>query len=43
MDLFTQNNPIIGANDPFGIDFDTAQIYAPVFGRMLYAGFRWNL
>jgi outer membrane receptor for ferrienterochelin and colicin len=40
---YTQNNPIIGANDPFGIDFDTAQIYAPVFGRMLYAGFRWNL
>ena len=40
---YTQINPIIGAEDPFGIDFDTAQVYAPVFGRMLYAGLRWNL
>lgn len=40
---YRQENPIIGANDPFGIDFDTAQVYAPIFGRMLYAGFRWNL
>ena len=40
---YSQINPIIGAEDPFGIDFDTAQVYAPVFGRMLYAGLRWNL
>ena len=40
---YKQLNPIIGAEDPFGINFDTAQIYAPIFGRMLYAGLRWNL
>ena len=34
---------IIGAEDPFGSAFDTAQVFAPVFGRMLYAGLRWNL
>ena len=40
---YKQLNPIIGAEDPFGINFDTAQIYAPIFGRMLYTGLRWNL
>ena len=40
---YKQLYPIIGAEDPFGINFDTAQIYAPIFGRMLYAGLRWNL
>ena len=40
---YTQKNPIIAADDPFGINFDSAQVYAPVFGRMLYAGLRWNL
>lgn len=40
---YRQNNPIIGADNPFGNDFDTAQVYAPIFGRMIYAGLRWNL
>ncbi|MFQ3340946.1 MAG: outer membrane receptor for ferrienterochelin and colicins [Flavobacteriaceae bacterium] len=40
---YTQKNPIIGVDDPFGISFDSAQVYAPIFGRMLYAGLRWNL
>ena len=40
---YTQINPIIGSENPFGADFDTAQIYAPIFGRMIYAGLRWNL
>ena len=40
---YKQINPIIGAEDPFGSAFDTAQVFAPVFGRMLYAGLRWNL
>ena len=40
---YKQLSPIIGAEDPFGINFDTAQVYAPIFGRMLYAGLRWNL
>ena len=40
---YTQANPIIGVENPFGADFDSAQVYAPIFGRMIYAGFRWNL
>ncbi len=40
---YKQLSPIIGVEDPFGINFDTGQIYAPIFGRMLYAGLRWNL
>lgn len=40
---YKQLNPIIGAEDPFGINFDTSQVYAPVFGRMVYLGLRWNL
>ena len=39
---FKQLNPIIGADDPFGINFDSAQIFAPIFGRMFYIGLRWN-
>ena len=40
---YRQSNPIIAVDDPFGINFDSAQVYAPVFGRMIYAGLRWNL
>lgn len=40
---YKQLNPIVGADDPFGADFDTAQVYAPIFGRMIYLGLRWNL
>ena len=40
---YKQTNPIIGVDNPFGVDFDTAQVYAPIFGRMIYAGLRWNL
>lgn len=38
-----QNDAVLGASNPFGAAFDTSQVYAPVFGRMLYAGFRFNL
>ena len=38
-----QNNPIIGADRPFGRDFDASLVYAPVFGRMIYAGLRLKL
>ena len=40
---YRQVNAIIGADQPFGPLFDTAQIYAPVFGQMTYLGLRWNL
>ncbi len=36
----TQPNPVLGANDPFGSNFDTTIVYAPILGRMVYAGFR---
>lgn len=38
---FMQSNPIISSNQPFGNYFDAAIVYAPVMGRMLYAGVRF--
>ncbi len=37
---FKQNNPVIGAGNPFGANFDTTVVYGPIMGRMVYAGFR---
>ena len=37
------NTPIVSADQPFGRNFDTTLIYAPVFGRMLYTGLRYKL
>ena len=42
MSNFTQDQPVIGANEPFGDDFDASQVWAPVTGWKIYAGFRWN-
>ena len=39
---FRQPNPVLGADDPFGTNFDTTIVYAPIFGRMLYMGFRFK-
>jgi outer membrane receptor for ferrienterochelin and colicins len=38
-----QANPVIGIDQPFGRNFDASFVYAPVFGRMIYAGLRFNL
>lgn len=38
-----QTNPVIGVDQPFGRNFDASLVYAPVFGRMIYAGLRYNL
>ena len=38
---YTQNNPIVG-DDPFGADFDTSLIYAPIHGALIYVGLRFN-
>jgi outer membrane receptor for ferrienterochelin and colicin len=38
---FTQDNPIISADDPFGRYFDTSYIWGPTRGREFYAGFRF--
>ena len=40
---FTQDNPVLGAENPFGPNFDTSIVYAPIMGRMYYAGFRYKL
>lgn len=37
-----QKHPIIGANDPWGPDFDSTMIYGPLHGAMFYVGFRYN-
>ncbi|MDE6120887.1 MAG: TonB-dependent receptor, partial [Muribaculaceae bacterium] len=39
---FRQKNPIIGANDPWGRDFDATMVYGPLHGAMFYIGFRYN-
>ena len=38
----TQPNPVLGGMDPFGPNFDTTIVYAPILGRMVYAGFRFK-
>jgi len=37
---YTQPNPIVAANDPFGPHFDASMVYAPIEGRVIYFGFR---
>ncbi|MCM1291979.1 MAG: TonB-dependent receptor [Bacteroides sp.] len=39
---FKQKNPIIGASNPWGVDFDATMIYGPLHGAMVYVGFRYN-
>ena len=38
-----QNNPVLASDDPFGPSFDTTIVYAPVFGRAIYAGLRFKI
>ena len=38
-----QQNPVLASDDPFGSNFDTSIVYAPIFGRMLYTGFRFKI
>jgi outer membrane receptor for ferrienterochelin and colicin len=40
---YRQQSPIIGVDDPFGADFDAGQVYAPVFGGMVYTGLRFKI
>ncbi len=40
---YQQNRVILGANDPFGPDFDSTIVYAPIFGQMYYAGLRFKM
>ncbi len=38
-----QPQPIIGSDDPFGANFDTTNVYGPIFGSMYYMGLRYKL
>jgi outer membrane receptor for ferrienterochelin and colicin len=38
-----QDNPILGAEAPFGSNFDTTFVYGPIFGSSYYAGLRYKI
>lgn len=40
---YRQTNPIISANDPSNLQFDATRIYAPIVGRIIYFGLRYEL
>lgn len=40
---FKQANPIIDAENPFGNNFDASFVWAPVAGRVVYAGFKYKI
>jgi hypothetical protein len=40
---YRQTNAIIGEHNPFGANFDTSIVYAPIFGQMYYAGLRFKI
>lgn len=39
---YTQKNPIVGASDPWGPDFDSTMIWGPLHGAVVYVGFRYS-
>jgi outer membrane receptor for ferrienterochelin and colicin len=39
----TQEVPVIGVDEIFTRKFDASVVYAPVMGRLIYAGLRWNI
>jgi outer membrane receptor for ferrienterochelin and colicins len=40
---YKQEKAILGSTNPFGTTFDTSIIYAPIFGKMYYAGLRYRV
>ncbi len=38
-----QINPVLAADNPFGPNFDTTIVFAPIMGRMFYTGFRFKI
>ena len=43
MTNYKQDRIILGAEQPFGSDFDSSIVYAPIFGQMYYAGLRFKI
>jgi outer membrane receptor for ferrienterochelin and colicins len=40
---YKQKTPILASHEPFGEHFDASLVWAPINGRMVYAGFRYAL
>jgi outer membrane receptor for ferrienterochelin and colicin len=40
---YRQSKAVLGSDNPFGSNFDTSIVYAPVFGQMYYAGIRFKI
>lgn len=40
---YVQETPVIGADRPFSNNFDASVVYAPVMGRLFYAGIRLTI
>lgn len=40
---YRQNNPILSSENPYSEHFDSALIWAPIFGRMVYLGVRFTI
>jgi outer membrane receptor for ferrienterochelin and colicins len=40
---YRQPNPIEGATNPFGPNFDAAMVWGPVYGRLTYVGLRYRI
>ncbi|NDV82626.1 TonB-dependent receptor [Bacteroides sp. 51] len=40
---YKQKNPIVGASDPWGDNFDSTMIWGPMHGAKFYIGLRFNL
>ena len=43
MTNFRQDTPIIGADDPYGTNFDASMVCGPTTGWKVYVGFRYDL
>jgi outer membrane receptor for ferrienterochelin and colicin len=40
---YTQHNPILASDNPFGEYFDASLIWGPIFGRKIYFGMRYTI
>lgn len=40
---YKQQNPIQDAIQPFSENFDAGLVWGPIFGRIIYGGFRWRI
>jgi outer membrane receptor for ferrienterochelin and colicin len=40
---FMMHNPVVGADEPWGSNFDGTMIWGPVHGRKIYAGVRFTV